>query len=639
MRLLSWNAYNSMSLPSIQMFLPKQNGAQHSAAPNLLVKRKRASTAELDADVEQSRDRVGILKQPASAEAAWPDAQPQWSAKVTAPHYPAQGLPTPLLSPTDSKMDLLQLPLSQVKSESREGSEARLRHARLVIQQQINLEILLKHNELRLIDQELAKCQTALEQLRRCEEIPFPVSEPNLSVSSGRGSAVRSSFPSRLPESPPAWGVTDGPYTRHYSQWLLPDSRFDGGDPEPSTAMPSKRPIKVRSLGGSYATEPLVGMSSRSQRGGNLKALPAGYSQAKEKALGPLVLKRKSDGVMVKLICPVCSRGDFGSAQGFINHCRIGHGRNFSSHDQAAEQCGEPVTLDERGAIVGQELTTTPTSNNVHPLIRTARLQHAPSSPPPTARLLGLDGAAESHEAARPSVSPDFRASFQTPHLSNFIQSKGLSFDLQDMVDEAKVKVELPEPTDAQMEEIDGEPFAYESTVSHPLVAGTRGITKPIKSPLTSPVLHSRVTVSSNIGIETMGISSVGITNASVDPEPSPSTESNQAPSLIDDDEEYEVHSPASSSASDMADDGEVDFTVREDDDFHGHVDLAKPEPQSSCAQAPVPQSPRPARVRRPSALRSPESKNEAKHVTFVSENPGTPKSGGDAKRRKISKK
>ncbi|RMZ88403.1 hypothetical protein DV736_g4369, partial [Chaetothyriales sp. CBS 134916] len=639
MRLLSWNIYNNMSLPSIQMFLPKQNEAQHSAPSNLAVKRKRASTAELHADIEQSRDRVTILNQPASVEAAWSDAQPQWSAKVTAPHYPAQGLPTPLLSPTDSKMDIVQLPLSQVKSENRESSEARLRHSRQVIQQQINLEILLKHNELRLIDQELAKCQTALEQLRRCEEIPFPVSEPNLSVSTGRGSAVRSSFLSRLPESPPAWGVTDGPYTRHYSQWLLPDSRFDGGDPEPSTVISSKRPIKVRSLGSSYANEPVVGMSSRSQRGGNLKALPAGYSQPKEKAQGPLVLKRKSDGIMVKLICPVCSRGDFGSAQGFINHCRIGHGRNFSSHDQAAEQCGQPVTLDEHGTIMGQELTATSTTNSVHPLIRTARLQHAPSSPPPTARLLGLDGAMESNEETQLSISPDFRASFQTPHLSNLIQSKGLGFDLQGMVDEAKVKVEFPEPDNEQIEEIDGVSSAYESTDSHPLVAGTRGITRPVKSPLTSPVLHSRVMVSSNIGLETMGISGVGIIDTPVDPEPSPSTESNQAPSLIDDDEEYEIHSPESSSASDIADDGEVDFTVRDDDDFHGHVDLAKPEPQSSCAQTTVPQSPRPARMRRPSALRSLDSKNEAKHVTFVSENPGTPRTGGDAKRRKISKK
>lgn len=38
-----------------------------------------------------------------------------------------------------------------------------------IIEHQFNLEILMKHRELRLIEQELAKCQIALEQLRRCE--------------------------------------------------------------------------------------------------------------------------------------------------------------------------------------------------------------------------------------------------------------------------------------------------------------------------------------------------------------------------------------------------------------------------------------------------------------------------------------
>ncbi|RMD39228.1 hypothetical protein DV735_g5900, partial [Chaetothyriales sp. CBS 134920] len=621
------------------MFLPKQNEAPHSAPPNQPLKRKRSSSTDLDSDFEQSQESAGAPKQPESADAAWPGAQSQWSGRVTAPHYPAQGLPTPLLSPTDSRMDMTQLPLSQANSESPQDSGARRRHARQVIQQQINLEILLKHNELRLIDQELAKCQTALEQLRRCEEIPFPVSQPSLAVSTGRGSAIRSSFPSQLPESPPAWGVTDGPYTRHYAHWLLPDSRFDGGDPEPVSAISGKRPIKVRSLTGSYANEPVIGMSSRSQRGSTFKAPFAGYSQPKEKAQGPLVLKRKSDGAMVKLICPVCSRGDFGSAQGFINHCRIGHGRSFSSHDQAAEQCGEPVTVDEHGAIVGQELATTPTSNNVHPLIRTARLQHVPSSPPPNPRFLGLDGAAEPSEGARSPISPDFRASFQTPHLSNLIQSKGLGFNLECMVDEAKIKVELPEPSE-QMEEMDEEP-AYESSSSQALVARTGSNKKPAKSSLPSPVLHSGVMDKRNINLESMGISSLDIPSITVDPEPSPSTESNQAPSLIDDDEEYEVHSPASSSASDMADDGEVDFTVRDDDDFHGHVDLAKPEPQSSCTQAAVHQSPPPPRIRRPSVLRSPGPRGEAKqHAILVDEvQGGTLKTGGDAKRRRISKK
>jgi len=64
-----------------------------------------------------------------------------------------------------------------------------------VIQSQFGLEILLKHDELRLINQELAKCQIALEQLRRCHLIPYPVQCPTpsqmLDISSGKGALCR----------------------------------------------------------------------------------------------------------------------------------------------------------------------------------------------------------------------------------------------------------------------------------------------------------------------------------------------------------------------------------------------------------------------------------------------------------------
>jgi ADA HAT complex component 1 len=43
-----------------------------------------------------------------------------------------------------------------------------------IIDNEFNMAMLMKHNELRLIEQELAKCQVALEQLRRCELRPYP---------------------------------------------------------------------------------------------------------------------------------------------------------------------------------------------------------------------------------------------------------------------------------------------------------------------------------------------------------------------------------------------------------------------------------------------------------------------------------
>ena len=326
LRLLSWNAYDKLSMLSPQMFVPPQGGANVSTSETSTnMKRKRPA---------DHNDEGKIAKRaPGRPKLSKNKTQPSVSANETTmlpatdralAHAP-EGLPTPISSPTDVKMQSTSTE-DQVQGIDLSKEARRRRRTQQVISQQINLEILLKHDELRLIDQELAKCQTALEQLRRCTEVPYPSTNLFEGVSSGRGPANRNSFSGRLPSSPAPWGVADGPYSRHYSQWLLPDSRFDGGEPEAPTAASGKRPAKGR-IRGSFAEDHSLGVQSRSQRGSQLKSLPAGYGQPKEKVSGPLLLKRKSDGVMVRLVCQDCGRHDFGSAQGFINHCRIGHTR------------------------------------------------------------------------------------------------------------------------------------------------------------------------------------------------------------------------------------------------------------------------------------------------------------------------
>jgi ADA HAT complex component 1 len=106
--------------------------------------------------------------------------------------------------------------------------ESNLTAAQQAIEAQISYEILLKHNELRLIEQELAKCQVSLEQLRRCSLIPFPGTE-GLSddVSRGVGAALQPPTGYTEPHFAAPWGVTDGPYTRHYAKWLISDMQFD----------------------------------------------------------------------------------------------------------------------------------------------------------------------------------------------------------------------------------------------------------------------------------------------------------------------------------------------------------------------------------------------------------------------------
>ncbi|KAL6242995.1 hypothetical protein RBB50_010095 [Rhinocladiella similis] len=656
LRLLSWTGCDKAASPEMRMFVPKQDSPA-SGAVTMPPKHKRKQSGDHQGQSERKRAKL-VERNNSGPSSLMTALAPSTEAQTMTASTTVNDSPTSLPTPPEIKTEDSDLENATGGSSTRATSieddtvaTKRLDSLRNVIQTQFSLEILLKHKELRLIDQEIAKCQASLEQLRRCKEIPYPATlQPSLPVSNGTGAALRKAFPMPLPQSPSPWGVTDGPYARHYAKWLIPDSTFDGGlDPDPVGRIPTgKSPMKSRSMRGSFEA-PSASSSSRSNRGGKLKALPPGYGQPKEKATGPMIVKRKSDGLTVKLVCPDCGRHDFGSAQGFINHCRIGHGRSFASHDAAADACGEPVEVDESGAIVGAEPTATPTTGNVHPLIRSAKLlqpsppkasvQNGPSAPTPK------------------SVSPDFKESTLTPNLSDLVKSRGLGIDLDVLVTEAKTKVELPD-IESDDEEMDiDDPVQTTGQGRHPQVAMSKQPPKPTKSPMSSPLLSTSMTRTPNVrgnaipqydgtadsfiqhrprGIHLPMTHSAG---ADLQPsDPSPTSESNQAPSLVDDDEEYEPHSPTSSSVSDEHDDGEVVFEIQGDDDDARTV-LHAPEFQSSqpsCAQPARPAT----HVRRPSAIRRHGEDREEKHVSFVSPSPAREMPMGrqsvDRKKRKV---
>ncbi|KAJ1877589.1 hypothetical protein LPJ66_012071, partial [Kickxella alabastrina] len=58
---------------------------------------------------------------------------------------------------------------------------------------------------------------------------------------------------------------------------------------------------------------------------------------------GALYAVRSSDGASVCMVCPACRRRDFGSLQGFLNHCRLQHAIEFAGHDDAVRVCGQPL--------------------------------------------------------------------------------------------------------------------------------------------------------------------------------------------------------------------------------------------------------------------------------------------------------
>ncbi|KAK9469072.1 hypothetical protein V1512DRAFT_234332 [Lipomyces arxii] len=203
---------------------------------------------------------------------------------------------------------------SSIKNDVHEG--LRFDAAIDVIKRQFDLEILLKHRELSSIEDEIAKVYIMMVQLRRCAGKTVSEDEPD-------------------------------EFARHYAQYLLPDRRYSDGGALPSTKHDRLSGTdSVQSDSSSTLDTPAVGRSRTTPFASRMH-LPQYSASGTVGGNTPPAgcIYRRSDGILVRLICKNCSRTTFGSAQGFINHCRISHGREFTSHDNAAQCCGEE--LDE----------------------------------------------------------------------------------------------------------------------------------------------------------------------------------------------------------------------------------------------------------------------------------------------------
>lgn len=590
-----------------------------------------------------------------------------------------------LSSPTVNKSSPADPAVADKPATSRKVDVSKLRET---IEAQLSLEVLLKHNELRLIDQEVAKCQIALEQLRRCAEIPYPGSNAAgvaQSVSDGTGMAVLPPGNGPAPLSPAPWGVTDGAYTRHYSKWLLPDPRFDGGELNAGatlTAGAGPPLMEGRVTRANPGDGGAMAAKSRPRRGSGaakLQSLPNGYPAPKEKS-GPMVIRRKSDGILVKLICLDCRRDNFSSTQGFINHCRIAHNRNFSSHDAAAVASGEPVEVDEAGTVVGgMNATTNGVAGYVHPLIRSAHVIESPT-PGPSQEMptpLKQPGASQPSVVETPRPTPDsqrkissragtkksldhpFMASPDTPHLSSLMQVRGVGLDLGQLVGEAKTTFDLEAYFSAGESEDDSTPPSTDTSHSERSL-GARAGRQPMRTtvPQTAsqrPSSHkghskarhrphpSRAVTPSRAGSLGSSYARASSLPAPTD-EPhemngvdasanfSPNTvELNQAPSLVSDDDDYEAavdsESPSPSSSEAGDDDQDIGHINVEDDE--GTTSAAATDPKTNPALAgahpagPLPKSLRRGSTKKDDMISSPmvplaQSQDE-KHVSFAS--------------------
>ncbi|KAL0942426.1 uncharacterized protein CTRU02_200312 [Colletotrichum truncatum] len=544
------------------------------------------------------------------------------------------------------------VPVVTPESEPKAASEVtnNMEEACDAIQYQFGLEILLKHNELRLINQELAKCQVALEQLRRCHLIPYPTTCPTpaqmLDISNGKGPVLQNRPGESVPQWAPPFGVVDGPYARHYAKWLIPDPKFDGMQPE---WYPVHETARSRgSVEGRTTRNSMSDLSSANKNrpvrgfaGQKLQSLSSGYPQPKEKA-GPCVLKR-SDGQTVKLVCLDCNRENFSSTQGFINHCRIAHRRDFKSHEEAAVHCGHPIEVNEGGGIVGEEKPPPPAPavapGLVHPLaqsdVSTQQAYVALRSRIADSLKLYREGklpGVTSIPSAPKTVPPkpaaekaeSFVASADTPFLSRLMQSRNFNGNLSDIVSDAKEKISLEdvaspgedsEEAEAGLSTPKGLVAPAARIPSTTMRVPARAVMSPVALAPTRPT--SSKGRSPHLGFASPPMSSPDKDEAprmmmlrdedvDMDADLSPNTMvSNNAPSLVSDDGEYD-DSDDGSSESGVSDrmDAESVSDVAEitlDEDHEGRT-LHHRETSS---------------VGSGTAMRL--KKDENKHVTFVS--------------------
>lgn len=533
-------------------------------------------------------------------------------------------------------------------------AQPNMERVREVIENELGLEILLKHNELRLINQELAKCQVALEQLRRCHLIPYPVNIPTpgqvLNVVNGTGPALKPKA-GEVPQWAPPFGVTDGPYSRHYAKWLIPDPKFDGFHPQPVARAESARSrasMDGRSMRNGMAelgTSQTRGRPVRGTAGQKLHSLTNGFPQQKATA-GPCVLKR-GDGQTVKLVCIDCHRENFSSTQGFINHCRIAHKRDFKSHEEAAIHCGHPIAVAENGGNTAEPRPTpqsVPFSGLAHPLARENAMIDSEACFSVVKRIedlanlyrqgqypgacsvsayamqgVGKGGAKVRSKKAQTSFTP----SAASPNLSRLLQTRGFDGNLDELVNDAKTKVDLDDVSspDEELDEADVTVTPDTNGTSGQAAAFTTRMRVPASSTAPSTIAKSRPQSSKGPSpripyatpvptptprVVTGTEADMLIDDDMLDAELSPNTAiSNNAPSLVSDDGEYD-DSIADSDSESEVDDGLEAQSISDVEE----IDIDGDHPEGRHDRGP-------AGTGTGTTVRL--HKDDSKHVTFVS--------------------
>ncbi|EAZ63188.2 NUF1 protein (Spindle poly body spacer protein SPC110) [Scheffersomyces stipitis CBS 6054] len=201
-----------------------------------------------------------------------------------------------------------------------------------ILTNQLDLEIRLKHHELKLSEAELSKIESQMIVLRKFFEIPNEVKIE------GEPSEFTLKYFDILNKS---LNVTYNDLKKQQSLVNVDSTAFGLFKPD---YMGDKSDVfsgDLASGGHSYRTRSTTSSLRPTQTYTGASA-PGNYSSVKfNQNLG--CLYRRTDGIIVKLTCPDCQRSNFSSAQGFLNHSRIAHSKEYTSQDAAALKCGEII--------------------------------------------------------------------------------------------------------------------------------------------------------------------------------------------------------------------------------------------------------------------------------------------------------
>lgn len=304
-----------------------------------------------------------------------------------------------------------------------------------IIKNEFATEILLKHQEIRLIEQELVKVNVCYEQLRRVSAMPFNIDVPAPALLSGAYADG-----SKTTRASAAYAVdplsTNGPYMQHYKTWLIQHPQFGN--------MPAS----------TFAPATVMAPPPRTRRAGDKQNQhEMGTAHA---AFTGIVMHRDSDGQDVVLICAFCGKRGFTKATGIMNHCLIVHKYKLRNHQEAADQFGHPVVRDESGHIVGPltaEPITADESTSQSPLQSPGLASPLHPSVDPSGTDLPVGepfSPSRSHLRQRPA------GPFSTANLAQRIKARRGGIDLDAVLEEIRAPIDSSMHEDSDDDVQDG---------------------------------------------------------------------------------------------------------------------------------------------------------------------------------------